>query len=331
MFAVGIETSCDETCSAIVRDKIVVSSATVSSLKYHKKYGGIIPEIATRNHLKFIDKVFSLSLQEAGITSKQIGVIGVTHRPGLVGALVVGLNFAKALSVALGKPFLGINHLYAHLFAPFLDLKLKRIPFPFVGLVVSGGHTELFLVKDFDSIQTLGKTRDDACGEVFDKVARVFGLGYPGGVYIDKIFSLKDKDSFEFKCPRIGFDFSFSGIKTALIYKKMSLEKNRPLDKKTRVRILSSFQESVVTALVQSTIEAAKKSKVQHIVCGGGVTANSRLRQVFKEKCTQEKIGLFLPPRQYATDNAAMVAGLTFYLYNNKKKVSPLSLQAKGN
>lgn len=330
MYALGIETSCDETSSAVVYNKRVLSNVTVSSLRYHKKYGGVVPEIATRNHLKFIDKVLTLSLEKANVNWAKIGVIGVTYRPGLIGALVIGVNFAKSLSLALKKPLVGINHLYAHLFAPFLDRKIK-IPFPFIGLVISGGHTELFFVEDFDCIKVLGKTRDDACGEVFDKVARVFGLGYPGGIYIDKIFSLKFKDSFKFRCPRIGFDFSFSGIKTALIYKKMELEKKGQLDKETKIKILSSFQETVVRTLVESAIEAGKRFKVKNIVCGGGVAANSRLRMMFKERVSRERLRLFLPSPEYTSDNAAMVAGLAFYLYNNKGEVSNLKLEARAN
>lgn len=330
MYALGIETSCDETSSAIVYNKCVLSNVTVSSLKYHKKYGGIIPEIATRNHLKFIDKVFTFSLEKANVCLDQISVIGATYRPGLIGALAVGMNFAKSLSLALEKPFLGIHHLHAHLFAPFLDKRIK-LPFPFIGLVISGGHTELFFVEDFDCIKVLGRTRDDACGEVFDKVARVFGLGYPGGVYIDKIFSLKFKDSFKFKCPRIGCNFSFSGIKTALIYKKMELEKEGRLNKEMKIKILSSFQETVVRTLVESAIEAAKKFRVRNIVCGGGVAANSRLRMMFKERGSQEKLRIFLPPKRYTSDNAAMVAGLAFYLYNNKRIISNLMLETGAN
>ena len=188
MYVLGIETSCDETSCAIVKGRKVLSNVTVSSLKYHKKYGGIIPEIATRNHLKFIEKVFKIALSKAKVNIKDIEVIGVTYRPGLLGALVVGLNFAKAVSSALAKPFLGINHLHAHLFSPFLDNN-SPILFPFIGLLASGGHTDIFLVEDYDKIKTVGTTRDDACGEAFDKVAKLLGLGYPGGKHHGEILS----------------------------------------------------------------------------------------------------------------------------------------------
>ncbi|MCK4809345.1 MAG: tRNA (adenosine(37)-N6)-threonylcarbamoyltransferase complex transferase subunit TsaD [Candidatus Omnitrophica bacterium] len=330
MYALGIETSCDETSCAVVKKRDVLANVTVSSLKYHKKYGGIIPEIATRNHLKFIEKVFKVALFKARVNIKDIEVIGVTYRPGLLGALVVGLNFAKAVSSALGKPFLGINHLHAHLFSPFLNSK-PPIPFPFVGLVASGGHTDLFLVKDFDRIKTIATTKDDACGEAFDKVARFFGLDYPGGVYIDKLYSWDFKDSFPFKCGKVGFDFSFSGIKTAVIYKKMELEKKKELDRIEKIKILSSFTESVVKTLVERITDAAKKFKVKNIVCGGGVIANRRLRQLLRQAQKNEKLKLFLPSQKYTTDNAAMVAGLTFYLYNKKRLRSNIHLKAEVN
>jgi len=329
MFVLGIETSCDETSCSVVRDRKVLSQVTVSSLKYHKQYGGIIPEIATRNHLRFIDKVYNLALKQAGIKSFQIKAVGVTHKPGLIGALLVGINFAKALSLGLDIPLLGIDHLHAHCFAPFLNTR-KRFSFPFIGMVISGGHTELFLVKDFDDLRVVGKTRDDACGECFDKVARAFGLGYPGGVYIDKIYKEKYKNSFSFTCPRIGLDFSFSGIKTALVYKKMELEKKGLLNRKTTVKIISSFQESVVNTLVDNAFAAASEYKAKKIVFGGGVTANNRLRRLLAEAEKKHKIKVFLPEKEYTGDNAAMVAGLTFYLYNNKGHKGSLSLKAGG-
>ena len=330
MHALGIETSCDETSCAIVKGRKVVANFTVSSLRYHKRYGGIVPEIATRNHLKFIDKVSLLAIRKAKIDFKDIKVIGATYKPGLLGALLVGVNFAKALSLALGKPFLGINHLHAHLFSPFLDNRIP-FPFPFIGLVASGGHTEIFLVKDFTQIKLLGRTTDDACGEAFDKVARAFGLGYPGGVYIDKIYSPDFKESFSFRCGRKGFNFSFSGVKTAVIYKKSELEKEKKMDRDTKIKILSSFQESVVKTLVEGIEEAATKLGIRNIVCGGGVVANRRLRELLKDLEKKKKFKIFLPSLAYTTDNAAMVAGLAFYLYNKRGKVSNFNLEVEAN
>lgn len=330
MYILGIETSCDETSCAVVKRRKILSNITFSSLRFHKKYGGIIPEIATRNHLKVIDKVLSFALLKAGVSLKQIDAIGVTHRPGLLGALVVGVNFAKAISLSLDKPLLGINHLHAHLFAPFLNNRLT-FPFPFIGLIVSGGHTQLALVNDFDDIKVVGETRDDAAGEIFDKVARAFHLGYPGGVYIDKIFRKEFKDFFKFKVGKIGLDFSFSGIKTALIYKKMELDKKKSSSHSYKLKLLSSFQESVAKTIVENTVLAAKKYKAKALVCGGGVIANIRLRELLKKEAYRNDLSLYLSPFELSSDNAAMVAGLAFYLYNIKKKVSPFDLEVNSN
>jgi len=329
MYTLGIETSCDETSCAILKDYRVLSNITISSLKEHKKYGGVVPEIATRAHLENIEKVLNVALKKANISLDKINLIAATHRPGLIGALVVGLNFAKALSLALKKPFIGINHLYAHLFAPFLNYK-EKLEFPFLGVVVSGGHTEIYRVDDFDYIKLVGQTRDDACGEVYDKVARTFGLGYPGGPVIDRSFRPAYKDEFKFRCGRSRFDLSFSGIKTALIYKKIEMEKKTKLNRNTTLKLLSSFQEAVVEALVNTVVDAAGEFKMKRIVCGGGVIANSYLRQRLKE-AENDNFRVLIPPFEYAPDNAAIVAGLGFYLYNKSRAESPLDLKAEAN
>jgi N6-L-threonylcarbamoyladenine synthase len=316
MFTIGIETSCDETSCAVLKNDKVLSNVTLSSLRQHKKYGGVIPEIATRAHLKNIDKVFTVSLKEAGIILHDIDLIAVTNKPGLMGALVIGLNFAKALAVSLNKPLIGINHLHAHIFAPFLN-NARRIKFPFIGLIVSGGHSEIYLVNDFDKMRLVGATRDDACGEVYDKIARFLGLGYPGGPVIDKLFEEKYKDAFKFKCGRVGFDLSFSGIKTAVIYKKEEIAKKEKITPDIIKRLISSFQASAMNTITRTVVEAAEEYKVKRIVCGGGVIANRYLR---RKLCEQESAGfkIILPSFEYTTDNAAMVAGLGFYLYNKK-------------
>ncbi|MCQ9205172.1 MAG: tRNA (adenosine(37)-N6)-threonylcarbamoyltransferase complex transferase subunit TsaD [Omnitrophica bacterium] len=329
MYTLGIETSCDETSCAILEKRKVLSNITISSLKEHKKYGGVVPEIATRAHLKNIDKVLELSQRKAGILLKKIDLISVTYKPGLFGALVVGLNFAKALSLAINRPFVGVNHLHAHLFAPFLNQK-RRIKFPFLGLVVSGGHTGIYRVDDFDKIKILGQTRDDACGEVFDKVAKAYGLGYPGGPIIDRLFKLKYKNDFRFKCGRIGFDFSFSGIKTALIYKKMEMEKKGTFGLKVRQRLVSSFQYAALETIIAIVLDAKNKLKIKSVVCGGGVIANEYLRKRLKEE-KSKGIDLFIAPKEYSGDNAAMVAGLGFYLYNKGYQNSNIGLKAEAN
>ena len=328
MYILGIETTCDETSCAMLKNYKVLSNITISSLREHKKYGGIIPEIATRAHLENIDKVLKLALLKANVSLKEIGLISVSYKPGLIGALAIGLNFAKALSLALKKPYIGINHLYAHIFSPFLDNK-KKIIFPFLGVVISGGHTEIYYVYDFDRIKLIGSTKDDACGEVYDKIAREFNLGFPGGPFIDKLFKFKFKDSFKFKCGRINFNLSFSGIKTAIIYKKRELEKKGLLDEEAKIKLLSSFQESIMRTLVDTIFDAAKKYKLSRIVLGGGVSANKYLRFLLNKK--NKNIKLLLPEIKYTQDNAAMVAGLGFYLYNRKKLTSLINLKAVPN
>ena len=329
MYILGIETSCDETSCAILKNYQVISNITLSSLREHKKYGGVVPEIATRAHLKNIDKVLVAAKDKAGISLDKLDLISVTYKPGLVGALVVGLNFAKALSLALGKPFIGVNHLHAHLFAPFLNYQ-KRLTFPFLGVVVSGGHTEIYQVDDFDKIKILGQTLDDACGEVFDKIAKAYGLGYPGGPVIDRLFNPQYKDNFNFKCGKIGFDLSFSGIKTALIYKKNEMEKKGIFDFKMKKRLVSSFQYVALETIIRTILEAKDKLRMKKIVCGGGVIANKYLRERLK---AQEKgrTKVFLAPFEYSGDNAAIVAGLGFYLYNKKGKKSNIDLKVQAS
>lgn len=325
MYTLGIETSCDETSCAILKNYQVLSNITLSSLREHKKYGGVVPEIATRAHLKNIDKVFKTALKQSGVPLRKIDLIAVTYKPGLIGALVVGLNFAKALSLALKKPFIGINHLHAHLFAPFLNYQ-NRPKFPFLGVVISGGHTEIYRLDDFDKIRVVGETCDDACGEVFDKVAVSYNLGYPGGPIIDKLYNPKYKDAFCFKCGRSGFNLSFSGIKTALIYKKMEMEKKGIFDLDTKIKLISSFQYVVFETIVKTVLAATKKFKIKRVVYGGGVIANSYLRKYLKNEEKKERVKFFIAPRIYAGDNAAIVAGLGFYLYNKKKVKSSLDL-----
>jgi N6-L-threonylcarbamoyladenine synthase len=329
MYILGIETSCDETSCAILKNYKVLSNVTISSLREHKKFGGVVPEIATRAHLKNIDRVLDRAQKEAKISLKKIDLIAATYRPGLIGALVIGLNFAKALSFGLGRPFIGIDHLHAHLFAPFLNNRV-RLRFPFLGVVVSGGHTELYRVDNFDKIAVVGSSRDDACGEVFDKVAGAYNLGYPGGPAIDRMFDPARSRDFSFKCGKMGLDVSFSGIKTALIYKKNQMQQRGSFDSETKVSLVSSFQQAVVDTLINTIDEAAARLKVDRVVCGGGVIANSYLRKRLRRKSTSG-IRFHISPLAYAGDNAAIVAGLGFYLYNKRGIKSPLSLQAEAN
>ncbi len=329
MYTLGIETSCDETSCAILRNYRVLSNITISSLKEHKKYGGVVPEIAVRAHLNNIDRVLSLATSKSKVSLNKISLISVTQSPGLIGALIVGVNFAKGLSLALGKPFLGVNHLHAHLFGVFLN-QAEKIKFPFLGVIVSGGHTEIYKVDDFDKIKILGQTRDDACGEVFDKVAKAYGFGYPGGPIIDKLFEPKYKQAFKFNCGKIGLDLSFSGIKTALIYKKNEIQKKNLFNRKVKKKLLSSFQYSCVDTIIETIEEAANKYKIKTIVCGGGVVANNYFRERLK-KLENQGLNPLVSPKSFAGDNAAIVAGLGFYLYNKKGKQSRIDLESKAN
>lgn len=317
MYILGIETSCDETSCAVLKNNRILSNSTLSSAQVYKKYGGVVPEIASRRQYEYIHRVFQDALQKAHIRGCDIDVIGVVQGPGLVGSLLVGLAFAKALSFSLAKPYLGVNHLYAHLYAPFFS---KHTPeFPFLGYVISGGHTHLYLVKDFDTIVLAGKTRDDAAGEVFDKVARAYHLGYPGGPAVERIFDKRYKDRYSFKCGKFlgGLDTSFSGIKTSVVYTKEALEKsrNRPLTLQEKAAILSSFQEAVVTALADTALKAAEVYRIKTIVCGGGVTANRRLREVLHAKARSRGLTVFFPELRLCADNAANAAGLAYRLY----------------
>ncbi len=331
MYTLGIETSCDETSVALLKGLKVLANVTLSSLGAFKKYGGVVPEIATRAHLDNIDKVLGAALRKAKLQIKDIDLIAVTCKPGLAGALMVGLNFAKGLAVALGKPFIGVNHLHAHFFSSFLNYKHKVI-FPFLGLVVSGGHTNIYQVKAIDKIKMIGSTQDDACGEAIDKVAVNYGLGYPGGPIVDKLFEPRYKNEFKFKCGKKGLDLSFSGIKTALAYKKNELQKNnKRLTLKLKKKLLSSFQFSLVEAIVKTIGEASVQTGISRISCGGGVMANSFLRKRLNQEAGLRKLNFLVPPLEYTQDNGAMVAGLGFYLYNKKKAISKLNLGVEPN
>jgi N6-L-threonylcarbamoyladenine synthase len=316
MYVLGIETSCDETSVAVVKSgRHVLSNAVSSSLRLHSRYGGVIPEIASRMQLETISHVAESALSDSGVTLKKINLVAVTDSPGLPGSLLVGIAFAKNLSLALNVPLVAVNHVLSHIYANFLD----NIPvkLPFVALVVSGGHTSLFYVKSFDRIETLGETQDDACGEAFDKVAKIMELGYPGGPVIEKLATGGDCRKIKFRCSGTEnpLDFSFSGIKTAVLYaagnKRLSL-----VDKKD---IAASFQETVISALIDKSINACKKKRTSRLVIGGGVAANNRLRARFNDEAATSGISCYFPPRPLCMDNAAMVAGLGYQLYKKGK------------
>jgi N6-L-threonylcarbamoyladenine synthase len=326
MLVLGIETSCDETAAAIVQDgRLVRSSVVSSSVNFHKKYGGIVPEIAFRKQLETIAEVVDCALNDAGLKLKDVDLISVTDGPGLLGSLLVGLSFAKSLSFSCNIPLVGVDHLYSHIYAGCLNSGAPD--FPFVALVVSGGHTSLYMVKAWDKMELLGATVDDACGEAFDKVAKILNLGYPGGPIIEKKAKGGSHKKIKFACSNTKepFDFSFSGIKTAVLYYARSrghLPAGQPGKlTKSQVRdICASFQESAMNVLVEKSMLAAAKKKVKTLVVGGGVAANSALREKLKFSADNAKIKVIFPDRKFCMDNAAMVAGLGFWLYKSGKK-----------
>ncbi len=325
MYTLGIETSCDDTsCAVVYSGKKVLSNITSSSLKYHKRYQGIIPEIASRAHLENIELVLSCALKKSRVDASRIDLIAFTYKPGLIGSLLVGVNFAKSLGYALKKPFIGVDHVEAHMYPVFFQGNLPK--FPFIGLVISGGHTSLFLVKDFNLYKNISQTRDDAAGEAFDKVGKILNLGFPGGPIIEKLARRGDAGSIRFSCagPRDSMDFSFSGIKTAVLYYV-----RRNSDKKINIKdIAASFQQAVVDELLRKIVLCCLKYKIKRVVVGGGVASNKYLRRRFKNELYTRNIDLYLSERQYCVDNAAMIAGLGYQLFN-KGISSSIAIEAQ--
>lgn len=309
----AIESSCDETSAAIIEDgRVVRSNIVASQIDIHKEYGGVVPEIASRMHVELIMPVVDKAISEAGISKQDINGVAVTNGPGLIGALMVGLSTAKALAFALGVPLLGVNHLEAHMSAIHLE---NEVSFPFVGLVVSGGHTSLYLVKSYTEFEMLGKTRDDAAGEAFDKGAKILGLPYPGGIEIDKLSKEGRRDAIPFPRPfksSSTLDFSFSGLKTSVVY---YLRKHPDPNKQEMRDICASYQEAIVETLVDKTLIAAKENNVESVVIAGGVACNSRLRELSRERLEQEGISVYIPSPKYCTDNAAMIGSLGGFMF----------------
>jgi len=309
----GIETSCDETAAAVVQNgRTVLSNIINSQIDIHKRYGGVVPEIASRCHIEVIDDVIDQALESAGMSFADIDAIAVTYAPGLVGALLVGVSSAKALAYALGKPLIPVHHIRAHILANLIDTDLEP---PFICLVASGGHSHIVLVKDYTDFQTLGRTCDDAAGEAYDKIARVLGLGYPGGPLIDALAKKGNPEAVRF--PRVtmenDLDFSFSGVKTAVInYLHKCDQNNTPYDK---ADIAASFQAAVVEVLCAHTVKAALRSGVKTIALAGGVACNSALRDAFAKECAAHDMKFIVPPPILCTDNAAMVGCAGYFAY----------------
>ncbi len=323
MITLGIETSCDETSVAVLKDgKTILSNVIFSSLKEHEKFGGVVPEIASRAHLETILISLDSSLKKSGIALKKIDLIAFTQGPGLMGSLLVGASAAKALSLALNKPIIGVDHVIAHIYAGAMIN--KRLKFPFLGLAASGGHTMIIRMDSPSRVKILGKTLDDAAGEAFDKVAKILGLRYPGGPEIDRLAKNQDPNQISFSRPFLSkdsLDFSFSGIKTAVFYKVDDLKnKKKPITLKIQKQIAAGFQESVCDVLVEKTIRAAIQEKLRSVVVGGGVSANSRLREKFQKRAKEEGLEVIFPSLTLCQDNAGMIAGLGNALYKEGQR-----------
>ncbi|MFA7674377.1 MAG: tRNA (adenosine(37)-N6)-threonylcarbamoyltransferase complex transferase subunit TsaD [Clostridia bacterium] len=323
MIILGIETSCDETAAAVVKDgRILLSSVIASAADIFAKYGGVVPEIASRKHVEFILPVIDQALKQADYTLKDIDKVAVTYGPGLVGALLVGLSAAKAIAVSMDIPIVGVNHLKAHIAANYVSN--PDIKPPFLCLLVSGGHTNILKVLDYDRIESMGQTRDDAVGEAYDKVGRVLGLEYPGGPKIDKMAILGDPEAIAF--PRTKFrddpyDFSFSGLKTAVInYMNTKEQKNETVCKED---VAASFQKAVTDVLVDNVFAALREAEMgKKIVLAGGVAANKGLRNALEARAGKENVKIYYPPITLCTDNAAMVASAAFYIPNSNMELN---------
>ncbi|MDP3787595.1 MAG: tRNA (adenosine(37)-N6)-threonylcarbamoyltransferase complex transferase subunit TsaD [Candidatus Omnitrophota bacterium] len=328
MLTLGIETSCDETGASVVKDgREILSNTVASSLEFHKRYGGVVPEIATRYHVEVIDYVVKDSLKKAEAKLKDIDLVAVTRGPGLVGSLLVGVSFAKALSYSLDIPLIGVNHLWAHLYSGLIEK--PDIRFPFIGLVVSGGHTSLVFCENAGKFKLLGQTKDDAAGEAFDKVAKVLGLGYPGGPAIERAARQGNPYAIKFAPAYLGedsYDFSFSGIKTAVLY----YIKAHRLNRKVIANIAAGFQKAVVDCLIAKAIDACKAKGVATLVVGGGVGANILLRQDLTREGRANGIDVIFPSFELSLDNAAMVAAMGYRLFKGRVR-SRSGLSAEPN
>jgi N6-L-threonylcarbamoyladenine synthase len=331
MLVLGIETTCDETACAIVEDGArILSNVVTSSIDLHVPFQGVVPELACRRHVEVFLPVLEQSLDEAGITLDDLDVIAVAQGPGLMGALLVGLNAAKALALAAERPFVGVNHVEAHLYASMMG-RLSEIEWPAVGLVVSGGHTALCLVEGVGRYQLLGSTVDDAVGEAFDKVSVLLGTGYPGGPRIEQLAKFGDPKKFSLSPGRVKgapLDFSFSGLKTAVLYaaKGQDAQNLNFLDDQQKADLAAAFQEVALGDLARKTMLAVEQTGARSILVGGGVSCNARLREILSQVAGSRPV--FWPPAGLSTDNAAMIAGLGYHVFQRQQKSCPFDLEA---
>ena len=317
----GIESSCDDTSAAILRDCVLVSNV-IASQKVHESYGGVVPELASRAHQQNIVPVVSEAIRQAGISKGEINAIAFTRGPGLLGSLLVGTSFAKGLSIALGIPIVDVNHLHGHVLSHFIkEDENSEVPeFPFLCLLVSGGNSQIIKVMSPYEMQVMGQTIDDAAGEAFDKCAKVMGLPYPGGPYIDRLAAEGDASRFKFSKPHIpGLDYSFSGLKTSFLYTlRDEVAKNPDFIEQNKADLAASLQKTIIDILMDKFAQAVKETGIKTIAIGGGVSANSGFRNRVQEFADNHGLKAFIPKRAFTTDNAAMVAVAGHFKYLNK-------------
>ncbi|WP_201456982.1 tRNA (adenosine(37)-N6)-threonylcarbamoyltransferase complex transferase subunit TsaD [Chlamydia sp. 17-3921] len=325
MLTLGLESSCDETGCAIVNDNKKILANIVASQKIHATYGGVVPELASRAHLQNFPTIVQCALDQAQLTLKNIDLIAVTHTPGLIGSLSVGIHFAKGLAQGLKIPLIGVNHVEAHLYAAYMAA--ENVSFPALGLIISGAHTAMFLMNSPDSYQLIGKTRDDALGETFDKVGRFLGLPYPGGALVEKFAEQGDENSYPFSPSKIpGYDFSFSGLKTAVLYAIKGKNSNQrtpfpKLSEKEKANIAASFQKTACITIAQKVSIAIQEFSCQSMLVGGGVANNTYVKTVLQTACG---VPLYVPPPDLCSDNAAMIAGLGGQCFPNNGKTQDI-------
>lgn len=318
----GIESSCDDTSAAVIRDGLLLSNV-IASQSVHEEYGGVVPELASRAHQQNIVPVVDAALKRAGVSKSDLSAIAFTRGPGLLGSLLVGTSFAKGLSLGLRVPMVDVNHLHGHVLSHFIRRKEDdRVPeYPFLTLLISGGNSQLILVRNYNDMEILGQTIDDAAGEAFDKCAKVMGLPYPGGPHIDRLAAVGNKDAFKFAIPRIpGLDYSFSGLKTSFLYTlRDNIKLNPDFIEQNKADLAASLQHTIIEILLAKLRKAVEQTGVKTVAIGGGVSANSGVRQAVADFCASHGLEAFIPERAFTTDNAAMVAIAGYYKYLDKK------------
>ena len=315
----GIESSCDDTSAAVIRDRQLLSNV-IAGQDVHRKYGGVVPELASRAHQQNIVPVVDSALKEAGVSRREIDAVAFTRGPGLLGSLLVGTSFTKGFTAALGIPMIEVNHLQAHIMVHFIQSEVSAATpprFPFLSLLVSGGHSQLVVVRDHHTMEIIGRTIDDAAGEAFDKCAKLLGLPYPGGPHVDRLAQQGDAFRFTFNKPRIeGFDYSFSGLKTSFLYfLRDQLKEDPGFVEKNRADLAASLQQTIIDILLDKLRLAMKKTGIRQVALAGGVSANSGLRSAMGSEAEKHGWKLFIPPFSYTTDNAAMIAITGYYRY----------------